>query len=228
MALQPALQLVSRVLYTNPPFWTALLDVRTRHAIDPAKMPHGARWTRFSDYFDPATPQPSTCHLHETLRAHNFDLVAAVASLLSDRLALSLHDGASEWANQKGQRVSLVSSCVDGRTKVDGWSGRGWVSPGTKIYVMIAIQMIWPLLAPCFTEKEKAASSLAIATVMLHELAVSFSSSHWLSCAMRLMPVIYSMLPIVLYASCFWATRVSYPYGNCRGSHLRCTKPSMT
>lgn len=182
MALQPALQLVTRVLNTNHPFWTALLDVRTRHPIDAAKMPQGVGWSKFSKYFDPAKPQRSTQHLHETLDAHGVDLVAAVASLLSDRLTLSLCEGTPEWVNLKGQRVTLVgdSTCFLGVTETP-WAGNGDVDPGLTIRTGIAIEMIWPLLVPCYTEKEKTAASLAIAAVMLHEFAVSFFPSNWLS-----------------------------------------------
>ena len=176
MALQPALQLVTRILHTDHPFWVALLDARSRRRIDASLLAHGmtsaiqTNWISFTAHFDPGGPlathgsaQPASQH-SITVASFGYDLPRAVAEFLCERLQIGIFSATHSWDR------GTVLNDID-------W---GMTSPlnerdpqSAAVLIQIGAEMMWPLLAPEFTLKEKASVSTMIAATMLHELAVS-------------------------------------------------------
>lgn len=167
MAIQPALQVVTRVLNTNHPYWTALLDAKSRRRIDPSLLPHckadkaKTSWISFTTDFD-SSPKPmiDTAQLDRL----GYDLPEAVGEFLHERLELDIFSSTKTW--EKGTALDAIT-----------WGETGAHSEQSSVDATISIsigaEMMWPLLNPEFTYQEKASVNMMIAATMLHELAVS-------------------------------------------------------
>ena len=94
-----------------------------------------------------------------------WDAAAAAAQFLEERLELSI---ASAFHFSKDSRNNTGHGSW-GLT----FDTREWQEPATnKIRIEIASEIIWPLLVPVYTTAEKASTSMMLATVLCHELAV--------------------------------------------------------
>jgi hypothetical protein len=176
--LQPALQLVTRFLKTDHPYFVALLDAKSRRIIDASRLLFGkestvnTNWISFTADFDPT--KGSTWENPEQLGAaciaeiddYDFDLAAAAANFLKDRLSFQIFSSNSTW--QKGQ---LMDEIIWGLTETFGQRD----PMGAGITISIGAEMVWPLLIPEFTPAEKASCTMMIVATMLHEFAVSIS-----------------------------------------------------
>ncbi|KAK8080782.1 hypothetical protein PG997_008600 [Apiospora hydei] len=170
-ALQPALQLVTRVLQTNPMFWRSLKDLRTRRKIDARLDPRGPdeQRTAFLQKFIPLDeiPQPGDRGYRrdfdrrywalEELAAAGFDFAYHVDRLLLNHLHIGICGG---FVDVDGKPDSFVF----GRTSIS------FAGPDSSIYVNISAELIWPLLVPLYSSSEKLSTSYIVATTILHEL----------------------------------------------------------
>ncbi|KAK3389541.1 hypothetical protein B0H63DRAFT_518773 [Podospora didyma] len=103
LVLQPALQLITRVLQTNHPFWTSLLNIYTRRNID---ISRDAGWQ------DPKFNRESPLVSFSTGLAPNavwlmnsgFDILGAVNQVLDERLVIQL--GSKNWRPTEDQEDS--------------------------------------------------------------------------------------------------------------------------
>ncbi|ROV94801.1 hypothetical protein VMCG_08868 [Cytospora schulzeri] len=154
-AMQPALRLASKVLYSNPPFWTALFELYNRRPIDhrlaPTTLEDGTSLTSFwLGEVDEDKMYPEA----KELRRLGFNAA-----------------GITEYVLGKFLRLGF-ESLTDGKlglTNIQRRSGR----PKKKhiISVRIAVEIVWPLLVPGYSAAEKTAASMHIAATLLHELS---------------------------------------------------------
>lgn len=175
MALQPALQVATRVLNSNHPFLAAVFDYRNRRRIPHNMNPlgrHGASIRNFHSIslpFDEDHAPPYALLVYP----EEFDIAAAAASWLEAKLTIDLGTS-STW--KKGKR--------EGGGLVYGTSVEWGADPRScGIDIELAVEIMWPLLVPGFTAKEKAACTLMVATTLLHEIAVSPVPGHPPTCS---------------------------------------------
>lgn len=174
--IQPALQLATRFLQTDHPYFVALLDAKSRRAIDVSRLLFGnasaakTNWISFTADFD-RTKGSTAADLERfgaepiaTIDKYGFDLTAAAADFLKQRLKLQFFSSNSMW--QKGKPMDRV---VWGLT--ESWGRNDPMGAG--INISIGAEMVWPLLIPEFTHKEKASCTMMIAATVIHEMAVS-------------------------------------------------------
>ncbi|KAK7955986.1 uncharacterized protein PG986_005208 [Apiospora aurea] len=180
----PALQLVTRVLQTNPMFWRSLKDLRTRRKIDARLDPRGPdeQRTPFLQKFVPLDeiPQPGDRNYRrdfdrrywalEELAAAGFDFAYHVDRLLLRHLHIGICGG---FVDVDGKPDSFVF----GRTSLS------FAGPDSRIYVNISAELIWPLLVPIYSSSEKLSTSYIVATTILHELMHATSYAIELLCA---------------------------------------------
>jgi hypothetical protein len=175
MALQPAFQVVTRILNTNHPFWIALLNLKSRRNVSSARLAWGAHglttrnWSTFTLDYDPTQfaathPQQVGPESIKTLDRCGYDLPRAAAEVLAQRLRLSFFSCVAKW--KKGKTLSGITWGLTDNSSWDDPSAAG-------IDIFIGAEMVWPLLIPELTPKEKASCTMMIAVTMLHELAVS-------------------------------------------------------
>lgn len=169
-ALQPALQLVSRVLYSNHPFYQALKDLRTRQLIpeelDP-RDPDDEERPIETPYLSRYVPvdQINLYHSFEgvvELANMAYDWEANVNRLMDQYLVLDIGSCYWDWVDlQVGSNLTY------------GWTVRyGAGAEGTRYHVSIGAETLWPLLSPDISPSEKLVTSFLVATVILHEFAV--------------------------------------------------------
>lgn len=159
--MQPALQLVTRVLNSNHPFWMAILNMMNRKPVNPSRYPlHGHTNLSLVSIWE----QLKNPHLHneaKVLEDAGYDHCRAVALFLKDRLELGF---ASSYRKTPGMPTNFW-----GVTHGNNQNDPSMVT----IQIEIAAEMIWPLLVPSYTQAEKGSVSLMLASTLLHELAVS-------------------------------------------------------
>lgn len=168
-ALQPALQLVSKVLRSKPLFWTALKDLRTRVAIP--------------EEYDPRPVQDRNTHrlvrvrlLDEALEddaARDWPILYQIAEDGLD------YESAINYVLEKKLRLEITSGHMDDG-KFREQFRYGVTAPVSEagdrnIKCSLSAEMFWPLLEPNFSSSEKLATSFLVAVVLLHELMVRLS-----------------------------------------------------
>ncbi|KAK8033502.1 hypothetical protein PG991_002900 [Apiospora marii] len=170
-ALQPALQLVTRVLQTEPMFWRSIKDLRTRRKIDPT--------------LDPREPEDQrTPYLQKMIRLDEIKQPgdAGYAQDLDDRwtelddLAAAGYDYEYHVDRLLGRtlEIGFCSGFIDEDGKPTGFTyghtGYNMAGPDTTINIFIAAELLWPLMVPIYSSSEKLCASYVIATTLLHEL----------------------------------------------------------
>ncbi|KAF2966579.1 hypothetical protein GQX73_g7013 [Xylaria multiplex] len=156
-ALQPTLRLVSMVLSKNPPQLEAIFNMNTRQPISP----------EFDSRTYGTTPT-LTKYLNEI---HSYDWKANVMRYLLDVLELdigSAHNQSYFHANRTRPEDILNDPYHNFTLGCTGMIDEG---PSLKIRILLAAEMIWPLLVPQYTESEKMSISFTIANTLLHEFA---------------------------------------------------------
>lgn len=165
-AMQPALQLVSKVLKSKPPFWTALKDLRTRSAI----------------------PEENDPRPVEDRRTHRLIRVRLLDEALEDDAAQDWpilyqlaeqgldYEAAVDFVLQKKLQMEIVSGHMsDGKYGEDfryGATAASLEGENSAIRCCLSAELLWPLLVPNFSSSEKLAVSFFIAATLLHELMV--------------------------------------------------------
>ena len=172
-ALQPALQLATRVLNAQPKAWDTLADLYTRVRIDRwydnrsdktiDRTPYGKyRYAMWPDDPEPEDLFPELRRLWDL----GFDWKAAVNDLLQDRLRIFI-----------GRARAGVEGEDDFHGDTCGWTtireiGVTKILDNSVVRVQISAELVWPLLSSAFTAGEKAMASFGVAATLLHELAV--------------------------------------------------------
>ncbi|KAK8042854.1 hypothetical protein PG994_013337 [Apiospora phragmitis] len=170
-ALQPALQLVTRVLYTNPMFWRSIRDLRTRRKVDPRLDPRDPatqatpflqKMIRLDEIKQPgdtgyAADRDACWQELDDLAAAGFDYTYHVDRLLLERLELGIGPG---FIDEEGKPAGFVY----GRTSLL------MAGPDSKIRVNISAELVWALLVPMYSSSEKLCASYIVATTLLHEI----------------------------------------------------------
>ena len=168
---QPALLLVTNILNSNHPTWTAILDLYSRRPVDPSRILADTGTTpkpkTLYAVFDQFSSPPASAKVEYLRKNTTLDVAAAAAHHLEQRLHLELtsaflHEGQTVKSGRKGPAWGQT---IDTQ-------GQGDAYTDTDIYIQLASEMLWPLLVPAYTRAEKATSSAMIANVLLHELAV--------------------------------------------------------
>jgi len=170
-ALQPALQLATRILNANHPAWETITNLYTRRRIDRCWDPRSdaqiARSPRSVHRYAmwPGPPDPDAL-IPELRRLWDmgFDFKAATEAFLQDRLRFLIGHART---NHMGEESAAAS----------GWTGIREQGPNRILQnmtfrVQISAEEVWPLLSSAFTAGEKAMVSFAVANTILHELGV--------------------------------------------------------
>lgn len=186
-AMQPALQLVSRVLACNHPFTWLWADIRKlrpirgsrdsiRHQSEEEQeltkedLDSGidrknlfAIWPEFSGLEDDLDMVSSNWEDMKQLCRAGFDSTRYVCGILERTIewcimpAFRAND--PDQLNRIYGSTTVVEECED---------------PPFKIRIEIAADYIWQLLVDEYSGAEKASATFVVAATMLHELAVSF------------------------------------------------------
>jgi len=180
--LQPALQLATRFVPACHRIFEAMLCVESRRRVDPSRIPDNGitenkgNWIYFTTNYDRSpgsasrNPEQLGAPHMAVLDFYGFSLYETVQKFLTDRLRLQLYSSAEAW--KKGENLT-IKDVVWGTT-----SSSGAEDPGAAgITIFLGAEMIWPLLMPEFTPKEKASCTMMIVATLLHEVAVSTSIS---------------------------------------------------
>ncbi|KAK6827645.1 hypothetical protein PG987_010986 [Apiospora arundinis] len=183
-AIQPALQLVTRVLQTDPPLWRSIRDLRTRRKVDPRLDPRSAEDSR-TPYLQKMIRQDEIkqpgdqgyqedlddrWEAIETIASHGFDFTYHVDRLTLNHLEFSFGTGCMDEegkpTNFEYGRTTLINAGLD-----------------SKIQIAIAAELVWPLLIPIYSSSEKLCASYVLATTILHELMHATCYSVDIMCA---------------------------------------------
>lgn len=162
--MQPALQMASKVLHSQPPFWRALFELCNRrpveHRLVPETLQEGTSLTSmWIDELGEDQMYPEAA----ALRRQNFNAAGVTGYVLQKLLILGFETSTSN-PGRSGVTVIL-------RRPAD-------VQRRHLISVRIAVEMVWPLLVSEYSAAEKTAASMHIANTLLHELSVSWVNPH--------------------------------------------------
>ncbi|KAK3502410.1 hypothetical protein B0T13DRAFT_534090 [Neurospora crassa] len=153
--LQPALQLVTRVLQMDHPFWRACLDSLCGIEVPPHRKSKKHKDKKLI-YIDPNEPKDWFAKQGTHMRAN------LALSYIQERISLSIKSNRQFVAGQGPGRDDMT-----GETQPYHRND----AVNFRLEVAIAAEIMWPLLVPQYTIVEKQNCSLVIATVILHELA---------------------------------------------------------
>ena len=189
MALQPALQLVTRVLNTNHPYWSPHFDVLNRKPIDKDRKSRYAKNELLVSIWEHLANPHMPTHAN-FLRSQGFEPSTAANQYFHQRFELDI-------VSRTHAKGDYSRTPVWGCTQI--WDPPSHFNPSTtKIRSTISADMMWQLLVPTYTQAEKASVSLMIAATILHEMAVST----FLTCLEE--KEVVSFPPSSSSPSCFW------------------------
>ncbi|RYO94936.1 hypothetical protein DL762_000370 [Monosporascus cannonballus] len=181
-AMQPALQLASRVLRSNHPHFAAIADMRTRQILpdsedfrdgDEAETPYLLKYVPFGQI------DLSKC-LEGVRKLHHmgYDWHANVSRILSQVFRLDI---CSVFWNP------VTAEVQEGVTY--GWTYRlAGLGDRTTITSTVGAEVIWPLLSKEYSRAEKLSVSFLVADIILHEFAHAINISHQLLCEIWAQP----------------------------------------
>ncbi|TLD18056.1 hypothetical protein PspLS_10512 [Pyricularia sp. CBS 133598] len=170
-ALQPALQLLTRILNSNPAVWTGLLNLYTRLQVDLDRDPLA---DRLRD--EARKGSPYNCRNAWHTEAHPFSTKSFPEILKLSKSGFN----ASDWA----KHIMLmavqfkIESCTrfvrdndpDPLRPTYGFTCLNIIDNKAYITVSIGAELIWPLLSVHTSNAERRTCSLAIASILLHEI----------------------------------------------------------
>lgn len=174
-ALQPALQLLTRLLNSEHPHFRDLMDGNTRQPI-PAYQDFRAHNEEDAD--DGPGELAQTDFLTKFVPKHKIDLSQSYESI---RWLASIGfdwEGHVKRIMDDTFTMDIISSRWDPSNTVMmdyqayGMNYRIGRSATAQNIVCVSAELIWPLLQPGISESEKLSASFIIASVLLHEIAV--------------------------------------------------------
>lgn len=182
-AIQPALQLVTRILNSRPPLWQAILDIYTTRIVDDQRdprlwAPEGSEDANYERHQTVAEPRPGklVCvydgsGINEPALSTLLQTIQATG-YRSERHIEEYLNGHVCWEVTTGFQFSCENPDFSMRNPVT-WGMTSVNYPTSRVIeIEIAAEAIWPLLVDDFTKAEKAVASFSLACIMLHELAV--------------------------------------------------------
>ncbi|KAI1383738.1 uncharacterized protein F4822DRAFT_440000 [Hypoxylon trugodes] len=179
-ALQPALQMVTRVLNSEHPHIKALMDLRTRTKVDPARdgriNPKTTHITKYDDI--DKIDLSDTWNEILTLAAMGFDWPLHVNKVLEKCLTIDLGSCFMEPTEEHGP--DTVDGAKDAYDMSYGFTYFTNAGPDSQILMSIGAELVWPLLMPQYSQSEKLSASFAIASTILHEYGHAISNAHML------------------------------------------------
>lgn len=172
-ALQPALQLVTRILNSRHPHYRDIMDANTRQLIPDEQDPrHGEEWGE----------ELTVTHLTRMVKRDNIDMKKTHPEIRK------LHEMGYDWETNVRRLVDAtlhfeIGGChfcaITGEYSDEMTYGYNYkyedqeaMFPRSYNIISIAAEMIWPLLIPETSKSEKLVASFLIAAVILHELTV--------------------------------------------------------
>ncbi|KAI1499223.1 hypothetical protein F5X99DRAFT_430838 [Biscogniauxia marginata] len=177
-ALQPALQLVTRLLYNRHPHFEALINMETRQMIenwrdprDDPPTPNLAKYVLEKDIDFQAT-FPEIIQLNELGYDWKYHTWRVLARCLRFDIGTcyvvpGYHD---EYPNTHG--VKHQDSMAYGVTT------RNSAGPDSNITITISAELIWPLLMSEYSQSEKMSASFVLASTIIHEIAHATQYAH--------------------------------------------------
>jgi hypothetical protein len=165
--LQPALQLITRVLEAGPKVYAALKDLRTRQSWM-RSPPLGKDQEEYNDITRMVPVEEidlSKCYAPvKTLDKMGWNSVAEIERIMLERVQIRIGS------------VYLDDDAEEGVPYYMNWGSTIPVERETYIAITIGAEMLWPLLVPEYSASEKMAASFGIAVSLLHEFAVCVKS----------------------------------------------------
>ncbi|RYP28811.1 hypothetical protein DL767_007029 [Monosporascus sp. MG133] len=173
-AMQPALQLASRVLRSNHPHFAAIADMRTRQILpdsadfrdeDEAETPYLLNYVPFGQIDISKCPEGI-----RKLHYMRYDWHANVSRILNRVFRLDI---CSVFWNP------VTAEVQEGVTY--GWTYRlAGLGDNTTITSTVGAEVVWPLLSKEYSQAEKLSVSFLVADIILHEFAHAINISHQL------------------------------------------------
>ncbi|KAI1340251.1 hypothetical protein F5Y15DRAFT_423229 [Xylariaceae sp. FL0016] len=170
-ALQPALKLASLIIQSKHPQIEALLNLYTRQRIpnwqDPrrledARTPNLVKYV-LEDDMDLNKGWPELQALHAMGYDWKQNTWAVLEQFITwDIGTIFVHPDSAEYQKSSAYAVT---------TKYD-------FGDHSKILMSIGAELIWPLMVPDYSPREKLTASFQIAVVMLHEMSHGIHSAH--------------------------------------------------
>lgn len=184
-ALQPALQLLSKLLKANHPIMLAWLDLRKLRPVDDHRdITENAKFKKYMKkpqakkagiaraYFFSVWPEFSGLQEDLDDLSKTWDDMRAIcrSDFDTSSYAFEILQATVLWEFSSAYQVGLPDISASGSTSLfPNESGTG---PPFRIHIEISSNMVWPLLVDEYSATEKAAASFLIANTMLHELCV--------------------------------------------------------
>ncbi|KAI2605638.1 hypothetical protein GGR54DRAFT_644271 [Hypoxylon sp. NC1633] len=221
-ALQPALQLATRVLDSRPPGMRAALDMRTRQPqpqhMDgrprPRPTPAVTTYGPVSD-IDRHKMYPQIRMLDDMGFDWDGNVAAVLASVLRLTIGCAYFTPAPAW----DPNTNTYDKLGEDLSVTYGWTHCHRAGADSQITITIPAELIWPLMTNAFSQSEKLTTSFAIATTLLHEFMHAISFAHQF-----------------LTRDSYWASKPAGPTGtsdlllqlgkelwddfNCKGEHV--------
>ncbi|KAH7163534.1 hypothetical protein B0J13DRAFT_634896 [Dactylonectria estremocensis] len=174
-ALQPALQLASRLLSADHPFMSAIKDPTNRFCVDDSldlRLPEEKKKTpRFSfRSFVDINDLRLVPAARLMRQMPHFDPTAVSQMVIENCIELGIQSGHYHF-DAEFKEVLAVAETKDQAT-----------GPSAPIQISLAAEVVWPLLEPNFSSSEKMMASFVIAISMVHEFmhAWIYAQGRWL------------------------------------------------
>ncbi|KAI1857434.1 hypothetical protein JX265_011169 [Neoarthrinium moseri] len=158
-ALQPALQIVSRILRQRPRVWEALKDLRTRQKIDSSydtredpRTTHLVKMVAVDDINLDLCWEPV-----QRLTELGFNSVQRVEEVLDGAVTYTIGTGFMDLYGGNNKEDAFTYGITGGFESQD-------------IEIRLAAELVWPLLVPEYSNSEKLAASWSVASTLLHEI----------------------------------------------------------
>ncbi|KAI1373333.1 hypothetical protein F4677DRAFT_228627 [Hypoxylon crocopeplum] len=177
-AMQPALQLVTRVLNSGPPGLHALMDMRTRLPLPAEKDAREEPETpsiptyRNIEEMDMDKTFPQIRRLHEL----GFDWIGKTYMILHTALYFDI--GTVHLEPMQSDNPAAVDGVMELKNMAYGFSKYAMGGLGTEITINVGAELLWPLLAPQLSQSEKLMTSFGVASTILHEIAHAVNFAH--------------------------------------------------
>ncbi|KAI1473880.1 hypothetical protein F4774DRAFT_430375 [Daldinia eschscholtzii] len=182
-AMQPALQLLTRLLDSNHPGLQDLMDLRTRYKIplditSDRENPRTPTLIGYRPYTEMKLDLENSWQEIIDLSAMGYDFVGNTWRVLAQCLTLEI---SSAWFDpMEVDDANAVDGVRETSTLTYGVtqpSGRG---RDARIQIWVAAELIWPLLMPQYSESEKLTASFLVASTLMHEFAHAVNCAHFM------------------------------------------------
>lgn len=168
-ALQPALQLSSRLLLMNENFISGLQDITNRFWIEDklfAGLKGQDRTRKLKFMHDPNFRGRGKLAGAQEIKDSGLDVLALSMEVLRQLFRIKLSSGFDMDARPT-RHITLGQQ-----------NAPYFFKPGNKIIIDIDAELVWPLLVDKYTESEKLMANVVLATTITHEMMVRYSKHY--------------------------------------------------